>query len=465
MHHQHRIHSIDCFDIQNESISKLFLSIDSSYNRLQSISFFEIPAKILIRLLHQYSSLPRLFSFNIDINDCIMYKQMIEIYQLIFSQSKLKSLRLSTLIDNELVATLPLSIATKEQYTHIQYLYLDHCMDLNELFSIISYTPELSKLIVTLIIDTKWLSVKDERRISLFNLKYFSIKVYESDLDELEEFFLKTNCRLDIFHILIMHRSGNYHNIYQWQRFIRRYLSYLKTFTIIFHESNKSQSEILNDTLQFKQFWSHRLMNFCMEISPILIKHTISPYRYDNKQINSPMKVCFTNFDMEKSFSLIITHIQQISLNTIINHLDIKHISLNKLMKLLNSLPELHSLKISSLLINRNDVIEKQRNQITKLFLRKLNNIKQIDLLLEIFPRMIYFILESTKNINIYVCFRYIINKIKMISNQQLRIVCIHVCAADDQMITILQTMIESEKLLFDYSIRRMLNYIYVQWK
>jgi hypothetical protein len=94
------------------------------------------------------------------------------------------------------------------------------------------------------------------------------------------------------------------------------------------------------------------------------------------------------------------------------------------LRKILKLIPELDSLKISSLLINENDGIEIDQNQITKVYLGKLNDLKQIDLLLEIFPHMNYFQLDSTKNINIQVCFQYIINKIKTISNHQLRFVC-----------------------------------------
>jgi hypothetical protein len=292
----------------HESAAKLFFSIDSSCDRLQAIRFSEIQADVLILLLRQYSCLPRLFSFDIDISDRLTYKQTIEIYQSIFSLPKLKLLRLSTSIDSELFHTLPLSIATKEQYTYIQYLYIDHFIDLNELFSIISYTPELSQLIVSLVIDNKNSDMKHQIQISLINLKYFSIKHYEADLDELEEFFWKINCQLDIFHLLIMHRHGNHHNMYQWQRFIQKYLSYLKGLTLIFQESNNSQSEILNDTLQLKQFcssfWFQRQMNFEIEISSSGIKHTISPYRYEYKQINSSMKLCLTKIDLEKSFSL-----------------------------------------------------------------------------------------------------------------------------------------------------------------
>ena len=42
--------------------------------------------------------------------------------------------------------TISLPIATNEQFSTIEYLIIDHPCTFNELFSIISYTPQLHRL-------------------------------------------------------------------------------------------------------------------------------------------------------------------------------------------------------------------------------------------------------------------------------------------------------------------------------
>jgi hypothetical protein len=42
---------------------------------------------------------------------------------------------------------------------------------------------------------------------------------------------------------------------------------------------------------------------------------------------------------------------------------------------------------------------------------------------------------------------------------------CLHVSTADDDIIKKIDKMISSEKLLFDYTIKRIVDNIYLQWK
>ena len=121
------------------------------------------------------------------------------------------------MITDEFDIRIPLSLARKDEYTYIQYLYLDHIIDLNELFSIVSYTPELSQLIVSDIIDDEELNIENRMEISLLSLRHFSIQNYSTDLDELEIFFKKVNCKkLERFDILALNRclQKNLHTLF-----------------------------------------------------------------------------------------------------------------------------------------------------------------------------------------------------------------------------------------------------------
>ncbi len=59
---------------------------------------------------------------------------------------------------------------------------------------------------------------------------------------------------------------------------------------------------------------------------------------------------------------------------------------------------------------------------------------------------------------------RLILWKLKTKYLHQLQVLCFPVRAANDQTIQQFKRMIDNEKLLFDYTIKRELDYIYLQW-
>ena len=284
IHHRHQIYSIHSLNTINMSQTWLFSSIDSSYDHLESIVFKRTTVDVLIPLLRQCLSLPRLFSLNINMDDRLNKSQITDIYRTIFSLSKLKSLKFRTLIRYESHIRSSLSLARNDEYTHIQYLYLDHSMDLNELFSIVSYTPELSQLIVSDIAYTRKLSIENRMEILLLNLRYFSIQNYNSKFYELEVFFRKINCKkLEIFKTLKFYAHGDYIYFNRWEIFVQTYLPYLKRIYLEYDEFKNSKSEILDHPFRLKQFfslfWIQKQMIFKIGILHGYIRYMISPYR------------------------------------------------------------------------------------------------------------------------------------------------------------------------------------------
>jgi hypothetical protein len=75
---------------------------------------------------------------------------------------------------------------------------------------------------------------------------------------------------------------------------------------------------------------------------------------------------------------------------------------------------------------------------------------------------MEYLNVECIKDMNIQSFLRDILNKS---NHQYLRLLCIYITTADDQMIKQLNKMIYDEKLLLDYTIHRELYNIYLKWK
>ena len=78
---------------------------------------------------------------------------------------------------------------------------------------------------------------------------------------------------------------------------------------------------------------------------------------------------------------------------------------------------------------------------------------------------MTYLKVEFINNMDIQLFVRFILTKIITKSNSQLQLLCFRVAAADNKIIDKLNNMIDSEKLLSDYTIKRVLENIYLEWK
>jgi len=78
---------------------------------------------------------------------------------------------------------------------------------------------------------------------------------------------------------------------------------------------------------------------------------------------------------------------------------------------------------------------------------------------------MEYLNVECIKDMNIELFIRNILNVINNNHYEYLRLLCIYITTADDQMIKRLKKMIDDEKLLLDYTIHRELYNIYLKWK
>lgn len=91
--------------------------------------------------------------------------------------------------------------------------------------------------------------------------------------------------------------------------------------------------------------------------------------------------------------------------------------------------------------------------------------IEEVYSLMKLCPYMSYLKIDSFDNMKIDVFIRNIFKKIKRESNQYLRLLCFRAPTNDDPMIKTLEKMKKDKKLLNDYTINRIDNYIFLQWK
>lgn len=187
------------------------------------------------------------------------------------------------------------------------------------------------------------------------------------------------------------------------------------------------------------------------------------------------MQLILRNANFEEYFPSLKSHIDDILTVGQIYHLELSKVCSNTLIEIINLLPKLDSLKISSLSLKQSNDLSthetellsliSNKNQITKVNLETITNIEEVNFFLELCPHIIYLKVDSINDIDMELLIRHILIKINTNCNHQLRLLCFCKSAADDQMIKTLQTMIHSEKLLLDYTIKRILNYIYLEWK
>ena len=137
-------------------------------------------------------------------------------------------------------------------------------------------------------------------------------------------------------------------------------------------------------------------------------------------------------------------------------------------------MPKLISLQLHSLSLNEaNDVTDYYRavsiyprgneNKIDAIYIEEINHIAGFNSMSLLCPNMKYFKIKHI-NMNVESFLRTVL---KNIGNNQLcfiRSLCFNIPSANDEMIVNLQQMIEYEQLLFKFTIKRVIDGIYLKW-
>jgi hypothetical protein len=173
-----------------------------------------------------------------------------------------------------------------------------------------------------------------------------------------------------------------------------------------------------------------------------------------------------------KSLKLIIGEILTI---TQIYHLEIseRNICSSELTELIDKLPAVESLKIFSLKLLQSIFayfyehklhLAANKNNITKVYLVKMNTIEEVYFLIKLCPRVTYLKVNLDNNIDHEVFLKDLLVKINNDCNQYLRLLCLHIPTVNNEMINKLQNMINREKLLRRFIIKLEFDNIYLQW-
>ena len=207
------------------------LNIDSSFTRLESLTFDFIQPNILTSLLSKLTHLPRLFSLTIDTNKTV--HDLSNIYRLIFHLSKLRYIRFFAMESTDTNVIVSLPINPNHQLINLTHLIIDHPCSFNELFSIVSYTSQLTRLSFIHKRNDNF-EIDISSPIILTNLTHLSIYGDNLRFNQFQMFIRKIHGK---FHVLSLHslaKDITYLNGDRWKEFICKYLPQLNKFSFIF---------------------------------------------------------------------------------------------------------------------------------------------------------------------------------------------------------------------------------------
>jgi hypothetical protein len=443
---------------------------------------------------------------------------------MIFSLPVLKYNRLiidSDDMEEELNISLP--FATNERFSTIEYLNISHNCTSQQLFSIIRHTPQLRHLICKNLIGS---GTGNKQLVTLANLIYLSIDCASMKLAEFESIMTNLSSQLQVLNIEY-YLDKDYLDADRWEQMIKNHIPHLRKFDCKYRAFDLSKDlknsfyMIMN---QFTSpFWTEQPWFFQAEISNDVIMYSIYSHQYAKKPIllqktslSFSRKRWFDDYEhanidrclnQSTEHSIIskqqsinkssteLTRTIQLSIHRILSgidqpfidkyktvfdavqftHLNIDYLMISNemLVKMIQLLPNLDSLKLSSLQLNQPDCSSDNlvemcfrtpiNNKITKVCHENTTHLSQVDFLLSLCLCMQHFQIHVSETMDLDSLLQLIIIKAGT-SVPQLRSLCLCIPNASDGITHQLESLIESERLLSQYLIKRSGNNILLKW-
>ncbi|CAF1324630.1 unnamed protein product [Adineta steineri] len=464
-------------------------NFDSSYQNLHCLIFNINQPNIILLILPKLTQLPKLYSLTIE--NIQKLKIICKIYPLVLNLSKLKYFKIETCCI-DLFADHSLPIATHEQSSSIEHLIIEHYCSVQELVNFLYYTPKVHHLKFSIYEDKKThlnlLSLNHLRHLTSLSIEMCSLK-----FDKFEILINQFKFHLKTFSLRIWSRNENYLNARRWERIILQNLPQLEHFSMkyIICFQNDDQSSLHSDKSNefLTSFWLQRQWLLRIEMIHDFIIYIVDAYKKQWFEYDRQEQKIYSVEELSKSRQLIINNISVEILNNIhnymnyvlsvmqIDHLVIKEeIFVIQLAEILCLLPELDSLEVSmiSFVYPRQVTLDEMIKifcstthiKISKLRVRKINKIEEINFFLAFCPLIKQLEINKLPMINVEFFLRPLLIQIRNKSKfQNLRLICIQLPTADDKMILKLKQMIQDENLLVDFKIKRNEEKIFVEWK
>ncbi|CAF1351916.1 unnamed protein product [Rotaria sordida] len=488
-----QIFSIHLWTSKNTNQIISTFTIDSSFNCLESFVFYAIKSDVLISLLPTLTCLPRLFSLTIEIWSNI--KDLGNIYRLIFNLPKLKYIKFKAMESSDFNITISLPIATNEQISSIEHLIIEHPCAFDELSAITSYTPHLHHLKFLSLTNRK-VNIRRIKPMILPNLTHLSIHIYRKmSFNVFEIFISKLNSKIKILSLTTIFEDIAYLDANRWENFILTKLPQLEKFhfkySVYLAEDYQTPIYVGQRDQFVSSFWLQRGWILGIEIEIENIIYSIRPYQKRWYEYDTEHKMINTSDQLSKSIRLSLDEVcpeqwtKTIFINDYINHAlaltQIYHLEIyakiftDKLMEILRLLPGVTTLKIYSLsVLQQGDLSDDEieflcirlpKNQIKKICFDNMKDMNEVYMLTLICSRINHLQIKCINYMHAQLLTGLILTEIKNVSNSLLRLLCFSIPEAHDEMIEKLEKMIDDKNLRFDFTIKHVMDKIFLQWK
>ncbi|UJR16646.1 hypothetical protein I4U23_003546 [Adineta vaga] len=326
----------------------------------------------------------------------------------------------------------------------IEDLIINHSCTFQECATIISHLPKIGSLFLTKLIENK----PNERILPIKSstLTRLILDEYDIPFNELEIFLQNIDAKLHVLSLDLESNDFNYLHDQRYENLILNYFPQLKKFYLkyrLFREYDEDYDFIL---YSIEPYEKQRYADYGQQLQLDLL----------------PTDEFWEFFIMDNNHASDIAQIKHLIISE-------KNLFIGLLLDLMDLIPELLSLKLHSIALDRSKRSLNQNQvdllcssedsiRIAKVYLEKMNVIEEIFFLLTLCPHMTYLKIDDINNINVEVFFRLILSKNQFEDNKSRRSICIHrIRGADDKMISELNKMINVEKLLINYNIQLLL--------
>ena len=224
--HSNRILSIH---LSNQCALMEFFNF--SFYRLESITLDQLTCTEILSFLPHLSFLPRLFSLTISLKNSAADPQ--EIYRSIF---RLPKLRYNKISSDSFVLPNSSPFITNEQCHCIEHLVINHPCTLRTLYDILSYLPNLHRLIAGPLFQFNQYTLSEISRRS-FHLTHCAISLFDVKFNELEMFLKNLSSHLRVLH-LTLSNDETYLDPNRWERLFKKHIPFLQTLHYKYFEEN-----------------------------------------------------------------------------------------------------------------------------------------------------------------------------------------------------------------------------------
>ncbi|CAF3288404.1 unnamed protein product [Rotaria sp. Silwood2] len=327
--------------------------------------------------------------------------------------------------------------------------------------------------------------------IRLSNLTYLWTRLYYMNFREFEIVIKKICSTLKILHVEFLAQDVNFLHADCWENLILTSLPYLEELHFIYDEDFCPEDEHLySGRLNpfSSPFWIDRRWFFEVEIDSESINYILRPYRWYEYGKDEALH---SSIEYSKWTRLTISYFRDIHLNATISedimHIltitNIYHLEIIKtclyiplFIRLLSVLTDVKTLKIHSIRWDKSKLNNeelsmgcstKERSKVTKVYMENVNKIDDIFLILTLCPQMTYLKIDSINVIDqdVKSILDYFIDIIYRKPICVVRSLCFRIPAADDETIKQLKRTIITSGIACDYTIKRIVDSVYIDWK